>query len=129
MSQENVEVVRKAYTGPGLLTDARYLAADLEVDFSEVYPDQPVLQGIEEMRAFADAGPWGGSVQLEPERYVDVDENRVLVLVRVTATGSGSRVPVEIRVAHEFILRDGLIARVKVHRDQGLALKAVGLEE
>ena len=127
MSQENVEIVRQAYGSPGLFTDERYVAADVEIDFSDVYPDQPVVRNIEEMRAFADAGPWGRSVRLEPQRYVDVDEDRVLVLVRVMATGTGSRVPVEIRVAHEFLLRDGLIAQVKVHRDQSLALKAVGL--
>jgi hypothetical protein len=35
-------------------------------------------------------GPWGGSVRLEPERFFDVDAERVLVFVRVTATGKAA---------------------------------------
>jgi hypothetical protein len=36
---------------------------------------------------------------------------------------------VETAIAHEFTLRDGLIVRVKVHRNRDEALKALGLEE
>ena len=84
---------------------------------------------MKEMRGFQDAGPWGGSIHFKPERYLDVDEERVLVVVRVAATGEGSRAPVEIRVAHEFTLRDGLIVRFKVHSDPAGALKSVGLSD
>ena len=74
------------------------------------------------------SGPGGGSIHFEPERYFDVDDERVLVFVRVTATGQGSGVPVHTRTAHEFRLRDGQIVYVKVHRDRSEGLKAVGLE-
>jgi hypothetical protein len=87
-----------------------------------------VLHGTEEMRAFRDTGPWGPSIRFEPERYFDVDDERVLVFVRATAMGQGSGAPVTILVAHEFTLRERVIVRVKVHRDRGRALKAVGLE-
>jgi hypothetical protein len=128
VSEENVELVRKAYQDAAPLSDAARVAADAEFDFTAVYPDQPVLRGIEQMRNFRDAGPWAQSTRFEPERYLDVDEQRVLVLVRAIATGRGSGVPVETRIAQEFTIRDGLIVRVKVHRDQSEALKAVGLE-
>ena len=129
MSQENLEIVRRAYATPALLVDAPHVATDAEFDFSDIYPDQPVLRGVEEMRVFRDTGPWGGSIRFEPEQYLEIDADRVLALVRVVATGQGSLAPVENRVAHEFTLRGGLIVRFKAHTDPAEAIKAVGLEE
>jgi ketosteroid isomerase-like protein len=127
LSQENVEIVRRGFSTPGPLSDATDLASDAEFDFTDIYPDQPVLRGIEAMRRFRDAGPWGNSIHFEPERYFDVDEERVLVFVHVTSTGQTSGAAVDSRVAQEFTLRDGLIVRVKIYRDRAEALEAVGL--
>jgi hypothetical protein len=129
VSDENVEIVRRAYLNPAALTDAAPIAPDAEFDLTALYPDQPVLRGIDAMRSFRDAGPWGRSQRFQPERYLDVDDERVLVLVRAIATGRGSGVPVETRIAHEITIRGGVIVRVKVHRGHSEALKAVGLEE
>ena len=129
MSEENVEIVRRAYLNPAALTDAAPIAPDAEFDFTALYPDQPVLRGIDAMRSFRDAGPWGRSQRFQPERYLDVDDERVLVLVRAIATGRGSGVSVETRIAHEITIRGGVIVRVKVHRGHSEALKAVGLAE
>ncbi len=124
-----MDLVRQQYQGLGPLTDSARLAPDAEFDFTAVYPDQPVLHGVEEMRAFRDSGPWGRSIHFEPECYFDVDEERVLVFVHVTATGQGSGVTVESRIAQEFTVRGGLIVGVKIHRDRAAALKVMGLEE
>jgi hypothetical protein len=124
-----VEVVRRAYLDPAALTDAAPIAPDAEFDLTALYPDQPVLRGIDAMRSFRDAGPWGRSQRFQPERYIDVDDERVLVLVRAIATGRGSGVPVETRIAHEITIRGGVIVRVKVHRGHSQALEAVGLAE
>ena len=129
MSQENVEIVRQAYAAPALLVDAPHVAQDAEFDFSDIYPDQPVLRGAEEMRAFRETGPWGTSIRFEPERFFEVDVERVLALVRVTAVGQGSLARVDTRVAHEFTVREGLIVRFKVHSDWSAALEAAGLKE
>jgi hypothetical protein len=88
--------VRSAFLDPGALIYAAPVARDAEFDFTAIYPDQPVLRGIEAMRSFRDAGPWARSIRFEPERYLDVDEERVLVLVRAVATGRGSGVPVQV---------------------------------
>jgi ketosteroid isomerase-like protein len=130
MSRENVELLRSAYADPDpLATFVTRIAPDAEFDFTSAYPDRPVLRGVDEIRRFRDAGPWGRSIRFEPERYFDVDHERVLVFVRVAATGQASGVPVEIRNAHEFTIRDGLIVRFKVHQDRSEALEAVGLSE
>jgi ketosteroid isomerase-like protein len=129
MSQKNVEIVREAFASAVPLTSARRLAPDAEFDFTALYPDRPVLRGVEEMREFRDTGPWGKSISFVPERYFEVDEERVLVFVRATASGQQSGTPVEAEIAHEFTLRRGVIVRVKVHPDRAEALKAAGLEE
>jgi ketosteroid isomerase-like protein len=129
VSQENVEIVRRAFAGPGRLTDAESLAPDAEFDFKALYPDQPVLRGLEEMRAFRDTGPWGESISFAAERYFEVDDERVLVFVRATASGQQSGIPVKSELAHEFTVRQGSIVRVKVHADREQALKAVGLQK
>jgi hypothetical protein len=129
VSRQNVEIVRRQYRGAGPLLDVASLASDAEFDFTEVYPEQPVIRGIEEMRRFRDTGPWGRSIHFEPQRYLDVDDERVLVLVDVTSTGQASGVSVHASVAQEFTVRDGLIVHVKVYRDPARALRTVGLED
>jgi ketosteroid isomerase-like protein len=132
MSQENVDLLRRAYE----LLDRRdfaaglqHVAPDFELDLSSLYPDAPILRGIDELLRWMYAGPWGGSVHLEAERFFDVDPERVLVFVRVTATGEGSGVPVELVDAHELTVRDGVIVRCKVHADRNAALQALGMSE
>ena len=116
MSQENVETVRRAYeliSSGDIAAVVQLAAPDFEADLSDLYPDAPVLRGVEEFVRWSDSGPWGGSVHLEPERFFDVDAKRVLVFARVTATGVGSGIPVELRDAHEFTFRDGLLVRLE----------------
>jgi ketosteroid isomerase-like protein len=129
MSEANVEFVRSLYADRRGLTGANDKVSDAaEFDFSAAYPDQPVMRGIEEMRRFRNSGPWGGSpIHFEPERFFDVDDDRVLAFVRVSATGQGSGAPVDIRVAHELTIRDQQLVRFKVYVDRDDALKAVGL--
>jgi ketosteroid isomerase-like protein len=132
MSQKNVEVVRSIYADPGGLTATASgkVAPDAEFDFTAVYPDRPVMRGVEELRGFRDAGPWGGSpIRFEPERFFDVDDERVLVFARVSATGHESGAEVEIQVAHEFTIRHQLVVRFKVYGDREQALEAVGLRD
>jgi len=131
MSQRNVEFVRAVYDDPrglsGLASDK--VAPDAEFDFSEVYPDTPVLRGVDALRHFRETGPWSGSpIHFEPERFIDVDDERVLVFVRVSATGHMSGVQVENRVAHEFTIRAQRLVRFKVYGDLDEALEAAGLE-
>src|SRR5256885_15687833 len=90
MSQENVEIVREIYADPrGLIgTAAERAAPDVEFDFTDVYPDRPVLKGVEEMRRFRETGPWSGSpLYIQPERFFGLDAHRGLAVGRVRAAG------------------------------------------
>ena len=70
MSEENVRSVRDSYATPGALfaTWAGRMAPDVEFDFTAVYPDKPVINGIEELRRFRAQGPWE-QLRFEPERF------------------------------------------------------------
>lgn len=125
----NLEIVRRAFESGAPLTSAPSVAADAEFDFTALYPDQPVLRGVDQMRSFRDTSPWGRSISFEAERYFEVDDERVLVFVRATASGQLSGTPVETKLAQEFTFRAGSIVRVKIHPDREQALKATGLAE
>ena len=130
MSQENVELVRSGYAArEPLTTFGERIAPDVEFDLTAVYPDRPVLRGTHAVRRFIDGGPWAGTIRFKPERFFDVDDERVLVFVRVTAIGQESGAPAEARAAHEFTIRDGLLVHFKAYRDRSEALEAVGLRE
>jgi ketosteroid isomerase-like protein len=128
MSKPNLEIVREIFASAAPFTSHPRLAPDAEFDFTRLYPDQPVLHGVEQMRAFRDTGPWGPSLSFAAERYFEVDHERVLVFVRATGSGQLSGTPIETKVAQLFTLRDGLIVRVQVYPHQGEALGALGLE-
>ena len=130
MSEENVLAVRESYETPGALfaTWAGRMAPNIEFDFTAAYPDRPVMRGIEELRRFREEGPWA-DLSFEPEQFVDVDDERVLVLVKAHARGTGSGAPVELRNAHEFTIRNGVLVRFRVYGDRDEALEAAGLSE
>jgi ketosteroid isomerase-like protein len=126
---ENLDLVRSIYAnwerGDG--SEAEWTHPDFEADLTAVYPDQPILRGIDEARRFRDTA-WGTSQHFEPERYFDVDDERVLVFVRGRATGQSSGAAVEAQLAHMLTIRNGLVVRLKVYSDRAEALHAAGLE-
>ena len=132
MSEESVEIVRRIYCrtlrlDPDLLAALADLATpETEFDFTDAYPDGPVVRGIDGVRSIAANWPWE-ALHFEPERFLDADGGRVLVFVRATATGVGSGVPVERRTAHECTFADGRLVRFKVYSDREQALEARSL--
>ena len=76
MSRENVHLVRRMFeefgwspSGIEKASEAGVVAPDIELDFSALYLDGPVVRGMEEWRqVFANAVPWGASVTFEPEQ-------------------------------------------------------------
>ena len=78
---------------------------------------------------FATAGADRILDHFAPERFFDLDDQRVLVFVGVSATGRDSGVPVGRSAAHEFTIRDGQVVRFKVYLSRKEALEAAGLAE
>jgi ketosteroid isomerase-like protein len=134
MTEDALEVVRRVYARP-LRLDPDLLAGldevatpNAEFDFTDAYPDGKLVRGVDGVRRIAANWPWGG-LRFEPERFIEIDTERVLVFVRATATGKGSGVPVERRTAHECTFDEGRLVRFKVYSDRNDALAAAALQE
>ena len=129
MSQENVEIIRRGYehwTATGELL----APTDLVWDVSNLgWPDQQVYQGREGADQFnaewADAwDDW----ELEVEDYVDAGD-RVVVIINQRGRSKGTGIPVEMRFAQMWTLRDGRATRMQMYASVDEALEAVGLRE
>jgi ketosteroid isomerase-like protein len=129
MSQENVEIVRRSYEH--FMANGEIRAhADLVWDVSNLgWPDQQIYTGNEGANQFnaewADAwDDW----ELEVDDYIDAGERVVVILIqrgRSKATG----IPVEMRFAQVWTLRDGQGNRMQLYASVEEALEAVGLAE
>lgn len=132
MSEGSLEIARRVYCrplhlDPDLLAGlAEFADSETTFDFTDAYPDGPVVSGMEGVRRIAAKWPWD-ALHFKPERFINVDANRVLVFVCATATGVGSGVPVERRTAHECTFSDGRLVRFKVYSDRDDALRRAGL--
>ena len=134
MSQENVEIVRRAIAAstsepPDAETLSVLLAADhvLTSDWGVGRGTHHGVQGYLAARAELSAAfdPW----EQEIERVLDAGDRGVVVLLRLKAHGRESEAPGEQAWAMVVTLRDGRIVTSRVFLDQDQALKAVGLEE
>ena len=133
MSEENVEVVRRAWqhfvSTHGL---AEELAAhDFVWDMScfRGWPEQPFYEGVEGMYAFNhDWFEPFDDLEFAVEGYHEAGDD-VVTIVRQHGRARASGVPVEMRYAVVTSVRDGLLERAKVYAEPGEALKAVGLKE
>jgi ketosteroid isomerase-like protein len=84
------------------------------------------VKGVDGVRRTAANWPWE-ALHFDPERFIDVDGQTVLVFVRATATGKGSGIPVERRTAHACRFEDGSLVHFKVYSEREVALEAAGL--
>jgi ketosteroid isomerase-like protein len=134
MSQENVEHFRRVIEllnredVDGALERA---ADDFVVDMSNsIGPDKGVYRGKERVRELwrslhdgVDAMRW------EPEEFIEVDEERLIVAGRVRARGRGSGVEVEAVSAWLLTISGGEDRSWKLYQSKAEALEAAGLRE
>jgi ketosteroid isomerase-like protein len=129
VSQENVELVREGYKHFAATGETR-AHPDLVWDVSNLgWPDQQLYSGPEGADEFN--GQWAAAWddwELEPVEFLDAGE-RVVVIVVQRGRSKASGVPVEMRFAQVWTLRDGQGIRMDLYASGEDALKAVGLEE
>jgi ketosteroid isomerase-like protein len=86
--------------------------------------------GLEAMLGtFFDYAPAFDNLRIDPERFTDLGDGRVLVLSRHGAVGATSGLPYEKDIADLLTLRDGQIVRWRSYWRRQEALEAVGLSE
>jgi ketosteroid isomerase-like protein len=127
MSEENVEIIRRGY-GHYLATGEIRAHPDLVWDVSRLgWPDQQVYSGIEGAIQFnaewADA--WDGW-ELEVEDYLDAGE-RVVAIINQRGRSKATGIPVDMRFAQVWTLREGQAIRMQMYASVDEALEAVGL--
>ena len=134
MSQENVEIVRRAYEAGIAPAVTSTLSSRHSTPVSSVHLPEGGLnvgtrRGHEEMRRLMEGflEVWD-DLRMEPERFFDVGD-QVVVFVRVRGTGKGSGAETETRPAHLVTVRDGKVVRMVIYPERAAALEAVGLSE
>jgi ketosteroid isomerase-like protein len=133
MSQENVEVVRRAVSA---LARADWQGVfetwdpQIEWDFEREAVISGFRRGRDEVRAALSSfmTEWE-DFAVGIEDLVTADDERVMAVAHLTGRGRGSGVPLDFRLANIFTIRGGRIVKVKEYFDREQALAAVGLRE
>jgi len=134
MSEENVELVRRAYAAltRGDADSLRDLAGpEFVVNFSRRLVDPAVLSRDEALGSFFEQlrETWEDWPVWEPQELIEADD-KVVALIRTSARGKGSGVEVEAYVWNLWTFRDGRLAEMKYFGDdRAAALEAAGLSE
>jgi ketosteroid isomerase-like protein len=133
MSQENVEVVRKAwkaYGEQGIEGYVEHYAEDcVSEDFPEL-PDSAIYRGreggLDRYRHFADA--WGEFV-IEAVDFIDAGGGVVVAVAEMSGSGPGSGTPMDAPAAFVYEVRDAKIVRDRAFTSNTQAREAAGLAE
>jgi ketosteroid isomerase-like protein len=144
MSQENVDIVRRAYEVNNLIGRTTvefldpekvvpdfwaHLAPDVELHERHELPDTRVYRGRTEAKEFfRKTQEVFSEIRWEPQEFMDLG-HAVVVETRVFATGRGSEVPAEFGETDVFWFSDGMIVRVQGFATKAEALEAVELSE
>jgi uncharacterized protein len=134
MSQENVELVRRAfeaYGSGGIDELVQYAAPDCVFYPDPGWMEESEYHGRDAVIAFnrTQTDVFGDDFGPEVHDIRAVGE-RVLVLAEVVGRAKGSGVPIRQETAHVFSdFRDGMIGEDRTFLSWEAALKAVGLAE
>jgi ketosteroid isomerase-like protein len=130
MSQENIEVVRSAFSAfeRGEVSELLDRLTD-DLTTHRLEPDDAIYHGKDGF--FQATSDWIEDFDdwtVAPEAFLDVGDT-VVVRVRQAARGERSGVPVEGLAWFVFHMRGGKIARLSIHLRETEALEAAELSE
>jgi ketosteroid isomerase-like protein len=130
MSQENVEIVRRAVDAFNAGDRDRLLSlVDPDIEFQSAVEQKTYRgrAGLVQYREDIDAVMQ--EFQVKGDRFLDAGGDRVVHLYRIVGRGAGSGVPWSRDVAALWQLRDGKILKGRIYLDQRQALEAAGLRD
>jgi ketosteroid isomerase-like protein len=134
MSQENLEIVRRAYAHRLARGDflEEIMAPDYVWDMSHFrsWPEQQTYEGIDEARRFI--REWTAAFddwEIEVLALHDAGGDKVVGVLRQRGRAKSTGLPVDMRFGQVFTIRDGKQVRMEMCDDPDDALKAAGLEE
>ena len=130
MSSANLDLVRSIYAawGRGDFGSAQWAHPEIEFAFADG-PEPGRWTGLKEMAEHY--GEWLSAwkdFRAEPEEYIVVDSERILVLVHNSGRGRTSGLELEQRsVANFFEIRGGQVTKLVLFWDRERALADLGL--
>ena len=133
MSQENVELIKRAFAALNRRdVDAAKAIADPNCELRTRFTGlegRPYLghQGVEDW--FADVRESWATVKQTPERFIQVDDRRIIVATRFEGRGKGSGVEVDQLIGGIWTIQDERVISIETHKSVDDALEAVGLSE
>ena len=131
MSQENVEIVRRVYEGwaRGDFTEGDAFHPEVEFAMPD-WPEAANARGLDEMRRTWQAAlsAWE-DFRAEPDEFIEVGGDVVVVLNRVHARGKGSGADVRADTATVWTLHANKVVSLALYWDADKALEAAGLRE
>jgi ketosteroid isomerase-like protein len=138
MSQENVEVVRRAFEtfnrgGVDACISEGLWSPEVVWDVTPSgIPGLGTYRGLEEVKRFFE-DEWFSAFPFEEweiklEEVIDAGD-RVVGMSRQHGRGASSGVAAELELAQVATLRDGQVVRIDNYLDRAKALKAAGLSE
>ena len=132
MSEENVELVRRAYERFNANDVDGFLAlCATDIEFRDL-PDLPgsgLFEGRDGFRAW-----WSQLVDAFEDLRFDPDDltdsgDRVFAMNRATGLGKGSGARVEMEMYNVWTITDGRVTRLDTYADRAEALTVAGLSE
>ncbi len=130
MSQENVEIVRRAYDALSRRDFDTFSGLhDLHVELTQLRPEGATYTGHDGVRKY-----WDELFDVFPDFNVEVDDIRevgdlILITARISGHGMGSDVPIEQPIWQLGELRAGRILWWRSFPSKSEALEAAGLRE
>jgi ketosteroid isomerase-like protein len=131
MSQDNVEIIRRAFRAFNERDVDAMLANwadDVEMRLVGGFADLmgAEFRGHEGVRRWF--GEWVGSVDVRAEiEEIHDAGDRVVVVARAVGSGEASGAPVTLRGGQIYTFRDGIVIAVDNYYEAGEALEAAGL--
>jgi ketosteroid isomerase-like protein len=131
VSQENVEVVRRAFDAFNS-EDIERIVSLTHIEFEaivppELSPEPDSYHGHDGIRRyFQSFQDVMDDIRFHPHRFWEVGQS-VVASVSLTAKGRQTAIPVEQQLAQVWIVRDGKVACIRTYVSLPEALKAVGL--
>ena len=132
MSQENVEIVRRAveaYEHEGLDGSIRYYAPEIEWSTSDAAIERVTYRGHDGLRRlFGNLDAEFDDLRFDVEELIDADD-QVIVTIRIGGRGRASGAAVDRTWSFVCSVRDGMIYRVRAYTERAEAIEAAGLSE
>jgi ketosteroid isomerase-like protein len=129
MSQENVEIVRRAFEYLSSGRGSSEVLASFDPNFVMKPVEAGATYGVNAVRNnFEDWQSAWEELEVTVEEIIDAGD-RVVHTAHYRGRGRGSGIEVEARYYEVYILREGRIIRVDEYTERIAALEAAGLSE